>query len=126
MSEPALKPDLFQKGTRWEHYRELLDIFSSGVEVLKNIKVKSLSDQAKAKKLQFAVEMIEGRLNYITDFSTKTALGSSLRNVIDGDVDKLFRTMKLERLNDEAKSKADATKDTADDDGESPSSYTTK
>jgi saccharopine dehydrogenase-like NADP-dependent oxidoreductase len=126
MSEPALKPDLFHTGTRWEHYRELLDIFSAGVEVLKHIKVKSLSDREKEKKLQAAVEMIEGRLNYITDFTQKTGFGSSIRRVVDGDVETMYRKMKQERVNDEAKSKTDATKDPANNDSEGPEAYTTK
>lgn len=119
MSEPSLKPDLFEQGTRWEHYIELRDIFAIGVEVLKNLRVKSSNDQEKQKKLQHAVEMIEGRLNYITDFSSCTAYGSALRRVIDNDVDDLYFQMRQERANEQPKN-------ATDDDSESPANYSTK
>jgi hypothetical protein len=119
MSEPSLKPDLFEKGTRWEHYTELRDLFASGVEILKTLKVKSRADQEKQSKLQHAVEMIEGRLNYITDYTQKTSWGSNLRMTVDGDVDDMFRKMKRENTDGKPQ-------DQTNDDGESPASYTTK
>jgi hypothetical protein len=122
MEDESLKPNLLEKGTRWDHYNELRDLFASGVEILTNLAVKSRSDKEKMTKLQSAVEMIDGRLNYITDFTQKTGWGSQIRSVVDGDVDNLYRKMKQER------EKANATSEKQDrtDDGESPASYTTK
>ena len=121
MEDPSLKPNLFEKGTRWDHYNELRDVFASGVEILNQLKVKSLGDRKKQLQLQNAVEMIEGRINYITDYTRNTSWGSPVRSAVDGDVDNIYRKMKLER------EKANATSDKKDStDSEGPDSYTTK
>jgi hypothetical protein len=124
MEDESLKPNLLEKGTRWDHYNELRDLFASGVEILSTLKVKTSSDQDKMVKLRHAAEMIEGRLNYITDFTQKTGWSSPIRLVVDGEVDNLYRKMKHER--EKANATSDKKQDRTDDDGESPASYTTK
>ena len=60
MEDPSLKPNLFEKGTRWDHYNELRDVFASGVEILNQLKVKSLGDRKKQLQLQLALgDMVE-------------------------------------------------------------------
>ena len=117
MEDPILKPNLFEKGTRWDHYNELRDVFASGVEILNQLKVKSLGDRKKQLQLQNAVEMIEGRINYITDYTRETSWGSPVRSAIDGDVDNIYRKMKLER------EKANATSDKKDDEENAADEY---
>jgi hypothetical protein len=122
MEDESLKPNLLEKGTRWDHYNELRDLFASGVEVLKTLRVKSRSDQERQAKLEHAVEMIEGRLNFITDFTQKTGWGSAIRSAVDGDIDNMYRKMKVERERANATSK----ENNAANDDEGPEAYTTK
>ena len=126
MDEESLKPNLFEMGTRWDHYNELRDLFASGVEVLKNLKVKSRGDQDRQAKLQHAVEMIEGRLNYITDYVRRTGWGSpdkfAIRDIVDREVGMLVTQMRITAREDAAKEGTNQ----ANDDSEGPADYTTK
>jgi hypothetical protein len=71
-------------------------------------------------KLEAAVELLNARLNLLSDFLYNTTSGSKLRSVIENDVDTIYRKLKMERLN------AEKAKKSEDDDGESPADYTTK
>lgn len=117
-----LKPNLFEQGTRWDHYNELRDLFAEGVDILERIKIKMPADRLKLVKMKYALEMIEARLNFITDYTKGTSYGSKLRTAVDGDIDTLFRKMKLERSENAATTQQNA----QDDDNDSPASYTTK
>jgi 4-hydroxy-3-methylbut-2-en-1-yl diphosphate synthase IspG/GcpE len=94
---------LLELGTRWEHYAEIRELFACGVEILKNLSVKSITDRDKLKKLEGAVELLDGRINLLADFHFQTTYGSKLRQVIDGDVDNIYRKNKR----DDAKNKVD-------------------
>jgi hypothetical protein len=117
--EEHSKPDLLEMGTRWQHYVELRDLFADGIEIIKRMTIKSSADAVKRVKLEAAVELLNARLNLLSDFIYNTTSGSKLRSVIENDVDTIYRRLKMERLN------AEKAKPTNDDD-ESPSSYTTK
>jgi hypothetical protein len=115
-SPNSSKLDLMAMGTRYEHYSELRDLFAVGIEIITNMHVKTSGDAIKKTKLEGAVELLEARLNLLSDFIYNSTYGSKLRGVIDGDVDNLYRKMKLERAHDEA----------TKTDGESPANNSTK
>jgi hypothetical protein len=118
--EEHSKPDLLEMGTRWQHYVELRDLFADGIEIIKRMTIKSSADAVKRVKLEAAVELLNARLNLLSDFLYNTTSGSKLRSVIENDVDTIYRKLKMERLN------AEKAKKSEDDDGESPADYTTK
>ena len=101
MADPQ-RLDLLEVGTRWAHYSELRELFSVGIEILKHLTVKYSSDQERQKKLENAVELIDGRISLLSDYTSNTTYGSKLRQVVDGDVDSLYRKMKRERGNEDA------------------------
>jgi len=99
------KLDLLETGTRWEHYAELRELFAIGIEILKHLTIRNSHDSDKQKKLENAVEMIDGRINLLADYMAQTTYGSKLRGVVDGDVDNLFR--KLKKENEDATNPSD-------------------
>jgi hypothetical protein len=96
MEEPP-RLGLQDVGTRWEHYSELRELFALGIEILKNLPVKSSIDEHRRVKLEHAVEMIDGRLSLLSDYVHETTFGSKLRNTIEHEVDNLYLKMKRER-----------------------------
>jgi hypothetical protein len=113
-------------GTRWEHYSELRELFSIGIEILKNVRIKSSTDQLKRAQLEGAVELIDARINLLSDFHFKTTYGSPLRGVVDGEVDNLFRAMKRGREDAAKETKPITPPDPSNEDGDGPETYTTK
>jgi hypothetical protein len=132
MEEP--KMSLLEMGTRWSHYSELRELFACGIEILKNLSVKSPTDRDKLRKLEGAVELLDGRINLLADYHFNTTYGSKLRGVIDGEVDNIFRKNKREndlraegaKVLEHLKEKDNAKDKPKDDDGESAADYTTK
>lgn len=124
MEDPQ-RLDLQETGTRWDHYSELRELFACGIEILKNLNVKSTADAVKREKLEHAVEMLDGRIALLSDYARKTGWNSpdryALREVIDSDVSRMFAEMKIAR---EEANESKAIK--ADDDSEGPETYTTK
>jgi hypothetical protein len=96
MDEPS-RLDLLDIGTRWQHYSELRELFALGIEILKNLPVKSSIDEHRRVKLEHAVEMIDGRLSLLSDYVHETTFGSRLRSSIEHDVDALYKQFKRER-----------------------------
>ena len=117
MIDEPKRLDLKELGTRWEHYSELRELFAIGIEILKHLTVRSPSDRDKQRKLESAVEMIDGRINLLADYTFQTTYGSKLRAVVDGDVDNIYR--KLKRENEDA---AKANKPSGENNA-SPSAY---
>lgn len=78
--ETVIRLDLMESGTRYDHYMELRDAFATGVEVLKHTLTihPSVSDLLRLKKLEGAVEVINSRVNYLSEFERKTASFSDL------------------------------------------------
>src|ERR1039458_8534947 len=97
IDDPAPKLNLLETGTRWAHYAELRDLFTTGIEIINNMTTKSSGDQLKRVKLEGAVEMLDARINLLSDFLYNTTYGSKLRGIIDCDVTNLYRTMTLEK-----------------------------
>lgn len=66
-------PDLMEKGTRYQHYMELIDIFSLGIEVLNNASSvqKSDTDEKTKVELQHAVNRIQSRMDVLSKYSAK-------------------------------------------------------
>ena len=112
-------------GTRWQHYSELRELFATGLEILNHLHVKSASDQKKRIQLEGAVELLDARINLLSDFHFQTTYGSKLRQVIDGDVDNIYRKSKRER-EDAAKEKKPEPPVTPDEDSEGPETYSNK
>ena len=66
--------DLLEKGTRYEHYVELKEVFMLGLDILERMNPSFMSDADKVMrvKLQNTVEVINKRLDYLSDFTEKT------------------------------------------------------
>jgi hypothetical protein len=96
-SDEPQRLDLLDVGTRWQHYAELRELFALGIEILKHLHVKSSMDYDRQRKLEHAVEMIDGRLSLLSDYVHETTFGSKLRNTIEHEVDNLYLKMKRER-----------------------------
>jgi hypothetical protein len=105
IDDPAPKLNLLETGTRWAHYAELRDLFTTGIEIINNMTTKSSGDQLKRVKLEGAVEMLDARINLLSDFLYNTTYGSKLRGIIDCDVTNLYRTMTLEKAIKDEKEK---------------------
>lgn len=112
---------LQETGTRWEHYSELRELFACGIEILKNLSVKSPTDREKQKKLEGAVELLDGRINLLADYHFHTTYGSKLRAIVDFDVDAMYRRMKKEQAD-----AAQASKKPEDNDSEGPETNPSK
>lgn len=84
-----LRLDLMERGTRWEHYAELRELFACGIEIIKHMHLKSSGDDIKRLKLEGAVELLDARLNLLSDFTYNTTFGSKLRGVVDGEINSI-------------------------------------
>lgn len=84
MDKPA-KLDLVEQGTRFDHYMELRDTFAEAVVALENsLKLEeNLTTRENIKKLKSAVDLIEGRVNFLSDFSKLTTRYSTLGQTLD-------------------------------------------
>ena len=83
------KPDLLAKGTRYDHYMELKEVFMTGLNIINSMNPAhvSASEREKKTQLQHAVELITKRLDYLSDFVDETEWGSDLaREVRDIDI----------------------------------------
>ena len=78
--DTAAKLDLTEVGTRFDFYMELRDAFATGIVILENaLKVEeNLTSRENLKKLTHAVDLIESRVNYLSDFAKKTTPHSPL------------------------------------------------
>ena len=83
MNSPRL--NLYETGTRFEHYLELRDLFMEGVQMLKDLNPahRIESDDAKIIRLQNAADAIWQRISYLSDFVTETTHGSDMQREID-------------------------------------------
>lgn len=71
-------------GTRWQHYTELRDLFSDGVEVMKNAQ-RSFTTPKDARmqlELEAAVSLINKRLEILSGFERKTTYSAELPTVL--------------------------------------------
>lgn len=74
MSSPRFERlDLMETGTRYDHYMELRDVFTEGIEMLKQMSSmhKGVKEWEKQKTLEAAVRHIEGRIEYLADFQNQ-------------------------------------------------------
>ncbi len=85
MDSVASKLDLMERGTRFEHYMELKEVFLLGIDVVDRMNQRYLteSDKMMRTNLQTTVGMIEKRLAYLTSYSTETSDYSDLAREID-------------------------------------------
>ena len=85
MESIASKLDLMERGTRFEHYYELKEVFLLGIDVIDrmNKDYPSESDKTMRTNLKITVGMIEKRLAYLTDYSTMASGFSDLAREID-------------------------------------------
>lgn len=85
MGSIASKLDLMERGTRFEHYYELKEVFLLGIDVIDRMNPNYLaeSDKLMRTNLKTTVEMIEKRLAYLTNYSTMTSDYSDLAREID-------------------------------------------
>jgi hypothetical protein len=121
MIDDVPKLDLMEMGTRWQHYAELRELFACGIEVIKTMSFKSSGDDVMRVKLEGAVELIDIRINRLSDFSfLTTGNNSTLKRAVNDDVNDLYQHLRLNRL--EQENAKDAPKDDRDD----PTTYSTK
>jgi hypothetical protein len=71
---------LEEMGTRWQHYTELRDLFSDGVEVMKNSQrsFKTPKDVRMQGEMEAAVALINKRLEILAGFERKTVYSAEL------------------------------------------------
>lgn len=89
------RPNLRELGTRYDHYMELKEVFLLGMDVIERMNQSFVSDADRVTKLKlsYAVEMINKRLDYLSDFVDKTSHWSSIaREVNDAGI---HRTLEL-------------------------------
>lgn len=68
MDSVGTKLDLLEKGTRYDHYTELKEVFMLGIAVIDGMQRPSPSDKKTKVKLEAAVDLIEMRLRYLADY----------------------------------------------------------
>ncbi len=68
------RPNLRELGTRFDHYQELKEVFLLGIDVIDRMQqgLLSESDKLTRVKLTHAVEVINKRLDYLSDFAQET------------------------------------------------------
>jgi hypothetical protein len=74
LSEPAWKiRDLNESGTRYEHYRELLDLWEDGLVALgsMNPKLMGRSEEMKKLMLDAGVALVKSELTRLSNFDKK-------------------------------------------------------
>jgi len=78
------KKNLQEKGTRYDHYMELREVFMEGIDVLTHMNQSFLSEADKTVRLKLthAVEMITRRIDNLSDFADKTTSYSDLARQI--------------------------------------------
>jgi hypothetical protein len=78
-------PSLGELGTRYTHYMELREIFSDGVEILKNaIAVHaSEADEKRVQSLQHAAEEVDNRLEVLAGYEVRMSRWGSIADEID-------------------------------------------
>jgi hypothetical protein len=57
---------------------ELKEVFTQGIAIIDQMIMKSDGDRRTKAKLEIAVEMVDKRLDYLSDFNDKTQFTSSL------------------------------------------------
>lgn len=85
MDSVGSRLNLTETGTRYDHYMELKEVFMLGIEVIKGMRPGFASDIDKTTKvkLEHAVEVIDKRICYLSDFGDKATRYSDLGRVID-------------------------------------------
>ena len=85
MDSVASKLDLLETGTRYSHYMELKEVFLLGIDVIDRMNPNYLSESDKdtRRKLIISVDMIERRIAYLSNYSTKASGYSDLAREID-------------------------------------------
>lgn len=85
MDSVASKLNLLERGTRYDHYMELKEVFLLGIDVIDRMNPNYLteSDKLMRTNLKTTVEMIEKRLAYLTNYSTMASGYSDLAREID-------------------------------------------
>ena len=83
MSTPRL--NLYEMGTRFEHYLELQELFLDAVQMLKGLNPahRIESDDAKIIRLQNAADAIWQRISHLSDYVNDTTYGSAMQKEID-------------------------------------------
>ncbi len=105
MNEDSIgtKPDLRELGTRFIHIMELKEVFLQGIDIIDQMSMKSEGDRRTKAKLEIAVEMINKRLEYLSDFADLTHYGSPLaREVRSAGIHRIPAPLMLE-VNNEPK-----------------------
>lgn len=87
-----LLPDLMENGTRYQHYTELIDIFSLGIEVINNLGThKSDADEKSRVELEHAVNRIQKRMDVLSKYSAKQyALAKDVNSIPKPPAQKLL------------------------------------
>jgi hypothetical protein len=71
--DTTVKLDLLEEGTRYDHYMELKEAFATGIVILENQsqyeEIENKTTKANVVKLKNAVDLIESRLSYLSDFN---------------------------------------------------------
>jgi hypothetical protein len=100
MDSVVARLDLEELGTRFNHYMELKEVFLLGIDVIDRMRPTYISDADRATriKLTSAVEMINKRLDYLSDFSDKSI--SLAREVRAAGI---HRPLQLMEVNPDAK-----------------------
>lgn len=84
MDSVGSKPDLMAIGTRYDHYVELREVFALGSEVIGGLQARghdAEADRILKVKLDGAVEVINKRLSYLSNFEQLTVYSSPLATV---------------------------------------------
>lgn len=82
---PDVKLDLVEKGTRYDHYMELHEVFSTGIDIIDKMAPQYLSpsDRQLRVKLAGAVECIDKRLAKLADYSGKMQSWANLPRAME-------------------------------------------
>lgn len=77
--------NLYETGTRFEHYLELHELFLEAMQMLKDLNPahKTDIDTAKITRFQNAADAIWGRISHLSDYVNETTYGSDLQKEID-------------------------------------------
>jgi hypothetical protein len=99
MDSVGTKLDLNAVGTRYDHYMELKEVFMTGIEVIDGMLPahRSEGDIATRAKLASAVDAIDRRLLYLSNYSEKIQYWESLPKALR-EIEKTWKDEKGKRL----------------------------
>lgn len=91
--------DLTERGTRYQHYAELIDVFGAAKTILQELHPahRTGNEPERIKKLDHAIELIQARIDNLSEFHNKSGFFSEMRRTVEEEIESLYDHMQARR-----------------------------